>query len=142
MISTDQKKRTFQFTVTVAVEDGSLGNLVHQCAVEFVRAMRAAAPAGVHDLPVVHGFGPRPTPTKAAGAAEALLWNNREVAKALRVSEKTLWSLRQDRKVPPSIRFRGSLRWSAAEIREWIAAGCPEQSVWQKIRHPQMPLTQ
>ena len=77
----------------------------------------------------------RPTPTTPslpAGAKPSapapLLWTLKDVAKALQVSEKTVWTLRHERKMPEPLPLMSQPRWSAEAIRSWIAAGCPSGS--------------
>jgi predicted DNA-binding transcriptional regulator AlpA len=51
-----------------------------------------------------------------------LLWNSRQAAKALAISEKTLWSLTYPRGTIPSIRVgERSVRYSVAALEQWIA---------------------
>ncbi len=55
--------------------------------------------------------------------APTLLLTTREAAKALAVSEKTLWNLTTPRGTIPAIRVgERSLRYSVRALDEWIAA--------------------
>jgi excisionase family DNA binding protein len=51
-----------------------------------------------------------------------------EVARMMGVSERTLWRLLSAGKIPQPVRIGRSTRWRLAEIREWIAGGCPQES--------------
>jgi excisionase family DNA binding protein len=48
-----------------------------------------------------------------------------EFAELLSVSEGTLYRLKSVGRLPPSIALGGSVRWRLAEVRDWIARGCP-----------------
>ena len=48
-----------------------------------------------------------------------------EFAELLSISERTLYRLRSIGQLPPPIVLGGSVRWRLAEIRDWIAKGCP-----------------
>ncbi len=48
-----------------------------------------------------------------------------QVAKMVAVSRRTISRLADAGKLPPPLRIGGSLRWRLADVREWIAAGCP-----------------
>ena len=48
-----------------------------------------------------------------------------DLAKMLKLSERTLWRLLSGGKIPEPVRIGGSTRWRLAEVQEWIAQGCP-----------------
>ena len=48
-----------------------------------------------------------------------LLWTSREAAQALSISERTLWSLTHDGKIP-CVRIGRAVRYDLADIRSWI----------------------
>ncbi len=59
---------------------------------------------------------------KAAGEPPKLLLTAREAAKALAISEKTLWSLTTPRGPIPCVRVgERSIRYSVAALEKWIA---------------------
>jgi predicted DNA-binding transcriptional regulator AlpA len=61
-----------------------------------------------------------------------LLIDAQEVARRLGLSERTVWRLTAAGKLPNPISIGDkSKRWRAKEIRSWVAAGCPERSVWE-----------
>ena len=55
------------------------------------------------------------------------LINAKEFAKILSVSERTLYRLKSTGELPEAIVLGGNVRWRLAEVREWIARGCPSQ---------------
>ena len=54
-----------------------------------------------------------------------LLLNVREVAKVLRLSERTVWTYAQNGLMPPPLRIGRSRRWSKELLEDWITRGCP-----------------
>lgn len=48
----------------------------------------------------------------------------RELAKALKLSPRSIWRLVRNRQLPLPIRIGGSIRWRAEDISRWIAQGC------------------
>ena len=46
-----------------------------------------------------------------------------DLAKMLKISERTLWRLLSAHKIPEPVRIGGSTRWRLAEVQEWIAGG-------------------
>lgn len=51
----------------------------------------------------------------------------REVAKALGVSTRKVWAMRDSGYMPQPIKLGGAVRWRAeADIAKWLAAGCPD----------------
>jgi len=48
-----------------------------------------------------------------------LLWNSRQAAQALAMSERTLWRRTQDGDIP-SVRIGGLVRYSPDSLAEWI----------------------
>lgn len=49
----------------------------------------------------------------------------KHAAVLLGVSERTIWQLVHDGKMPAPITVGRLRRWRAVTIREWIEAGCP-----------------
>ena len=60
-----------------------------------------------------------------AGGGVQLLMNAAEVAKALNVSERSIWRLLSAGKMPRPVRIGGSTRFRVRDIENWIDAGCP-----------------
>ena len=48
-----------------------------------------------------------------------------QVAAMVAVSRRTISRLADAGKLPPPLRIGGSLRWRLADVRQWIANGCP-----------------
>ncbi len=48
-----------------------------------------------------------------------------DVAAMLALSRRTVFRLADAGKLPPPLRIGGSLRWRLADVRKWIADGCP-----------------
>lgn len=48
----------------------------------------------------------------------------RDVAERLRLSQRTIFKLRATGELPAPVRIGRALRWRAADIAAWIAAGC------------------
>lgn len=58
-------------------------------------------------------------------APEPLLIQAEELARMLGVSTRTLWRLLSAGRLPRPVRFGGNTRWRLAEVKAWIARGCP-----------------
>jgi excisionase family DNA binding protein len=58
--------------------------------------------------------------------SDPLLIPAKEVARILGISERTVWRHQSSGTIPKPVRIGGNVRWRADEIREWVAAGCPE----------------
>lgn len=44
----------------------------------------------------------------------------REVAQILRISERSVWRLVSEKKLPGPLHVGGAARWSAPEIEQWL----------------------
>ena len=51
-----------------------------------------------------------------------------QLADLLSISERTLYRLKSTGQLPKPISLGGSVRWRLAEVRSWIAEGCPKPS--------------
>ncbi len=58
-------------------------------------------------------------------APEPLLVDAKDVARMLGVSTRTLWRHVSSGQMPQPVRFGKSTRWRLAEVKAWIASGCP-----------------
>ena len=58
---------------------------------------------------------------------KGLLIDSKQVAKLLKVCEKTVWTMYTTGKMPPPIRIGRAVRWSYEELKAWVAARCPTQ---------------
>lgn len=70
--------------------------------------------------------------------ADALLQplavNGPAAARLLGLSARTWRRLDAAGQVPQALRVGGSRRWSVAELRDWIEAGCPARARWVQLR--------
>jgi len=66
---------------------------------------------------------------------EPLLLGAKQLATVLNISPGHLHALDNTGKLPSPRRLNKSVRWSVAEIREWIAAGCPDRITWNQIKN-------
>ncbi|MEX0701311.1 MAG: helix-turn-helix domain-containing protein [Planctomycetales bacterium] len=53
-----------------------------------------------------------------------------EVARLLRLSDRTVRRLDSAGRLPRGLRIGGSKRWRRDELLAWIAAGCPRRTEW------------
>lgn len=53
------------------------------------------------------------------------------VAKLLDISERHLWTLHSTGRIPRPLRLGRAVRWSADELRAWLAAGAPSRDAWE-----------
>lgn len=66
----------------------------------------------------------RSNDTKSTMLRELITAN--QLADMLSISERTLYRLKSIGQLPEPIVLGGSVRWRLAEVREWIANGCPK----------------
>ena len=66
-----------------------------------------------------------PPPVVPPARIEPLLLTKPQAAAALGIGESTLERYCAVGVAPRPRRFGSVVRWDAAELREWIAAGCP-----------------
>lgn len=50
-----------------------------------------------------------------------------DVARLLAVTDRQVRNLRATNKIPPCLKFGGSVRRRRSDIAAWVAAGCPPQ---------------
>ena len=60
-----------------------------------------------------------------------LLLTYKEAGKLLKVSDRTVWTMSHEGKMPKPIRIGQSVRFCYEELRAWANAGCPPQSEWK-----------
>ena len=70
---------------------------------------------------------------------ERLALTAADVARLLDISQRHLWALHSSGRLPQPIRLGRSVRWNAAELRNWLAAGAPERSKWEAMRTGRRP---
>jgi excisionase family DNA binding protein len=54
-----------------------------------------------------------------------LLLDTRETARLLGISERTVFTMEAEKRMPKALRLGKVVRWSYDELKEWIAKGCP-----------------
>jgi prophage regulatory protein len=54
-----------------------------------------------------------------------LLITAADLARMMQISIQTLWRLRSAEQLPEPVRFASTVRWRLAQIKKWIADGCP-----------------
>lgn len=62
---------------------------------------------------------------------KGLLINSREAARLLKVSERTLWRMWNDGRMPKPIRIGQAVRFGFEELDAWVNAGSPPQKEWK-----------
>jgi len=62
---------------------------------------------------------------------EALLMDMRELAKLLKVSNRTVFSMRIHGEMPKPVKIGRAVRWGRSEIMAWVQEGCPPASEWK-----------
>jgi predicted DNA-binding transcriptional regulator AlpA len=69
---------------------------------------------------------------------ERLAVTARDAARLLGISRAQLYRLHSSGRLPPPL-YLGTRapRWSIAELRDWLAAGCPDRQTWQRLREGQ-----
>lgn len=65
---------------------------------------------------------------------DPLLLTAAAVAQALGISVRTLRTWDSGGRIPAPRRIGRATRWDAAELREWVAAGCPPRREWLALR--------
>jgi predicted DNA-binding transcriptional regulator AlpA len=65
---------------------------------------------------------------------DALLTDIKGLAKMLGRSERAIWRDHSAGRVPEPIKLGGMTKWRVAEIREWVAVGCPDRSAWEAMK--------
>lgn len=123
MTSSNQQ---FQFTVVIPAEAAvALENLI-RAAVGNAFSKSEAADAAKRRLDVsrrAHFAGEAPPD-------ERLLIDSQEVAKLLKLSPRTIWTMQTSGEIPKPIRIGRSIRWGYRELVAWVDAGCPAMNDW------------
>lgn len=66
--------------------------------------------------------------------SEKLLISAGEAAALLDLSRTALYSGLSTGAIPPGVRIGGRRLWDPAELRAWVAAGCPRIEAWRAMR--------
>ena len=62
------------------------------------------------------------------------LWSVKQLAAALSLSRRQIHRLNACHKLFAPIRIGGSLRFSAKECADWLAAGAPDRKTWEAMK--------
>ncbi len=150
MPSSSRRPLTVTARITVEIENAAEWNdLLRQSLVE---AFRTAIPAS-RPVPTVMPTSPVPAPPpkveppqpkpsppqvqptpKQAVPDEHLLLDTKQVAELLGIGERTLWAWSRSGIAPRPIKIGRTVRFSADEIREWVAKGCPHERQWEHLK--------
>jgi len=71
----------------------------------------------------------RMTEEKQDAIAEALMMTIRDVADAIKCSDRHITNLRNEGRMPPPVKLGASVRWPRRVIEDWINANCPALAV-------------
>ncbi len=52
-------------------------------------------------------------------------------------SEASWWRDHASKRVPAPLKLGGSTLWRTQELREWVAANCPDRPTWEALRTAQ-----
>jgi predicted DNA-binding transcriptional regulator AlpA len=63
--------------------------------------------------------------------AHRLLWSAAEVAAVIGVSSRTVRRMDVAATLPQPVMVGRAVKWRAADIRGWVAAGCPGRNEWE-----------
>jgi predicted DNA-binding transcriptional regulator AlpA len=63
-----------------------------------------------------------------------LVYDTVGLGQALGLSDRTVRRLDAAGKIPRALRVGGSKRWRLDEIRDWLAAGCPDRARWEQMK--------
>jgi prophage regulatory protein len=77
---------------------------------------------------------PIPDAKPAKPAIEPELIGARDTAKLCGIAISSWWRLHAAAKVPSPVRLGGRTLWRVAEIKLWVAAGCPDRKTWQAMQ--------
>jgi len=69
-----------------------------------------------------------------APALEPLAVDAKAAARLCGVSRALWYSMDSAAQIPAGVRLARRRVWPLAELREWLAAGCPSRDRWQTIR--------
>jgi excisionase family DNA binding protein len=147
MPASSRRPLTVTARITVEIENASeWSDLLRKSLVE---AFKAAIPAS-HPAPAVTPPPPAPVPPpqpskpsplqvvqpvpQQAVPDESLLLDTKQVAELLGIGERTLWRWSRSGSAPRPIKIGKTVRFSADEIREWVAKGRPHERQWEHLK--------
>ncbi len=62
------------------------------------------------------------------------LLNAKSLGQLLALSKRQVFRLNSCGKIPKPLKIGGSVRWSAEEISNWLAAGAPDRKAWEIVK--------
>lgn len=62
------------------------------------------------------------------------LLNAKSLGQLLALSKRQVFRLSSCGKIPKPLKIGGSVRWSAEEISNWLAAGAPDRKAWEIVK--------
>lgn len=62
------------------------------------------------------------------------LLNAKSLGQLLALSKRQVFRLSSCGKIPKPLKIGGSVRWSAEEISNWVAAGAPDRKTWEIVK--------
>ena len=114
--SVDTSPMPQQFTFTVTVDDPSVGQFLHHLQATITQAVAGISRSAGAVEPV----------PATADLSDQLLWDVRQVAKALGVSQRHVYRLADAGAMPKPVRLGNLVRWHADGLRKWTAMGCTD----------------
>ena len=60
-----------------------------------------------------------------------LLIDMREASKLLKVSQRTIYAMHSQGRMPKPIRIGSAIRWPYNQLKAWVDSGCPETNQWK-----------
>jgi predicted DNA-binding transcriptional regulator AlpA len=118
--------KTIQIQLSVTLDEGSVKSLAELLAPAIMQAVGLLASETEQKkdarLKVSRNaiFGGEKPPED-----QSLLLDNKQAAKLLKISERTLWELSHTNRIPPPVRIGAAVRWSFDVLKKWVEAGCP-----------------
>jgi predicted DNA-binding transcriptional regulator AlpA len=73
---------------------------------------------------------------KEEAGDDVLLTDIKRLARMLGRSDRALWRDHSAGRLPRPVALGGMTKWRVAEIREWVAAGCPDRAAWEASQKP------
>jgi predicted DNA-binding transcriptional regulator AlpA len=90
----------------------------------------ADAVTAVEVASAIHGDRCPATPRPPDATASTMLLTAADLARELRLNIKTIRRMDMGGRLPEPVRLSRTVRWRAAEVRAWVAAGCPPRDEW------------
>lgn len=116
--------KPIQMQVSVTLDEQGANTLV-----ELIRRALTTEVGFAHQNEGRHALFAGRKPPEDLG----LLVNTNQVAKLLKVSEKTIWTMQTQGRMPKPIRIGRAVRWGYEEIKQWVGAGCPNATEWREL---------